>query len=101
MICGASYNKLSKILDVPVTLQSKITTNRLTIPVSPPLIVNSKLQYFSAKPRRLMIIAVSAPAAPEKQKKTALICFVNLDSKPKENETMIRMASLAHLQGQC
>ena len=39
----------------------------LTIPVSPPLIVNNKLQYFSAYPKRLIIMAVMAPAAPKMQ----------------------------------
>ena len=37
----------------------------LTIPVSPPLMVKSKLQYFSAYPKRLINMAVNAPAAPE------------------------------------
>ena len=37
----------------------------LTIPVSPPLIVTSRLQFLSAKPMRLIIIAVMAPPAPE------------------------------------
>ena len=39
----------------------------LTIPVSPPLIVNNKLQYLSAYPKRLIIMAVMAPAAPKMQ----------------------------------
>ena len=37
----------------------------LTIPVNPPFMVNNRLQCFSAKPRRLMIKEVSAPAAPK------------------------------------
>ena len=41
----------------------------LTIPVSPPLMVKSKLQYFSANPKRLMIMAVNAPAAPKLKEK--------------------------------
>ena len=44
---------------------TQLAVYSLTIPVSPPLMVKSRLQYFSAYPKRLINMAVNAPAAPE------------------------------------
>ena len=57
-----------QVTDVTVGLQTQSFLG-LTIPVSPPLMVKSKLQYFFANPKRLMIMAVNAPAAPKLKEK--------------------------------
>lgn len=50
----------------------------LTIPVNPPFMVNNRLQCFSAKPRRLMIKEVSAPAAPKNWRMTWSIYLIHI-----------------------
>ena len=69
LLHGAKYvNQSQKTAIQNWNLQIKlILIVFLTIPVSPPLIVNNKLQYFSAYPKRLIIMAVMAPAAPKMQ----------------------------------
>ena len=57
---NTSIYALIKVEEIEIVM-----INGLTIPVSPPLMVNSKLQCFSAYPRRLINMAVNAPAAPE------------------------------------
>lgn len=56
----------------------QIESTFLTIPVNPPFMVNNRLQCFSAKPRRLMIKEVSAPAAPKNWRMTWSIYLIHI-----------------------